>query len=290
MTLNLIGTLPKPLAVITGAGGGTGRAAARRLGSRYRLVLSARREDAVRGLEEALVEEGYDVALAQTMDVSDRASVEALAAAAAALGPIGTVVHTAGVSPALADWQQILEINVLGTANVLDAFLPYATVGGTVISVASSSAYTLPTTPEVDVILDDPYAEDLAARLEPLLRELDEHKTDQSFATRVYGASKRGVIRLVERRVGQWAERGARILSVSPGAIVTPMLRQEIELNPLAARAAEFTPLRRLGLPMDVAGVIDFLASDQAAFVTGCDIRVDGGIVPARVHAQPSTP
>ncbi|MFT4288370.1 SDR family oxidoreductase [Nocardioides sp.] len=285
VTLNLIGTHAKPLAVITGAGGGTGQAVARRLGARYRLVIAARRDTAVKSLEEALTAEGYDVALAATADVADPGSVRALAEAAAAEGAIGAVVHTAGVSPALADWRTILHVNLRGTAYVLDAFLPLAQAGTAVVNVASSSAYTLPTTAEVDAVLDDPYAEDLESRLEPLLRELDEHKTEQSFATRVYGASKKGVIRLVERRVGDWSAKGARLLSVSPGAVVTPMLRKEIELNPLAVRAADITPMRRFGLPVDLAAAIDFLTSDQAGYITGCDLRVDGGIVAARIHS-----
>lgn len=285
MSLDLVGTHAKPLAVITGAGGGTGQAVARRLGVRYRLVIAARRPEAVASLEEALLEEGYDVAVAMAADVADRGSLQALADATAAVGPLGALVHTAGVSPALADWRTIVQVNLRGTADLLDVFLPLAGAGSSAVAVASSSAYTLATTPAVEAILDDPYAEDLEERLEPLLRELDEHKTEQSFATRVYGASKRGVIRLVERRVNDWAERGARLLSVSPGAVVTPMLRKEIELNPLAARAAEVTPMRRLGLPVDLAAAIDFLTSDQASYISGCDLRVDGGIVAARIHA-----
>lgn len=285
MDFDLVGTYAKPLAVITGAPGGVGQAVARRLGARYRLVVTARRADALKDLEAALTNEGYDVALALTTDVSDPADLRALAEEAAAVGTIGTVVHVAGVSPALADWRTILQVNLRGTAHLLDSFLPVVGPGSSVVAVASSAAHTLATTPEVDAVLDDPYASDLEARLEPLLRELDVHKTEQSFTTRVYGASKRGVIRLVERRVQDWSRKGARIVSVSPGTVVTPMLHKEIELNPLAARAAEMTPVRRFGLPVDLAAAIDFLTSDQAGFITGCDLRVDGGMVAARIHS-----
>lgn len=284
MTMDLVGTSRKPLAVITGATGGTGRAVARRLGLRYRLVLSGRSEEAVQRLHEGLEEEGYDVALSTTTDVSSKESVEALAAAAAEVGALGTLVHTAGLSPALADWEPIVTVNLLGTAHVLDAFLPHAVPGSSAITIGSVAAHTFPASPEVDAILDEPYADDLLSRLEPLLRLVDVDKTPYSFSVRAYGASKRGTIRLVERGVCDWAERGARILSISPGTIVTPMGRKEMSSNPLAAAVADITPLRRLGMPVDIAAVVDFFASDSASYITGVDLLVDGGIVAARRH------
>ncbi|MFT4265406.1 MAG: SDR family oxidoreductase [Nocardioides sp.] len=285
MRLDVVGTHTKPVAVITGAGGGVGQATARRLGLRYRLVIAARRAEQIASLHESLVAEGYDVALATTTDVTDPASLIGLATSAAAVGPIGAVVHTAGVSPAIADWRSILDVNLRGTAYLLDAFLPEARAGTVLVAVSSSAAHTLATTPEVDAILADPYPDELGDRLEPLLRELDPLKTEQSFTTRVYGASKRGVNRLVECRVGPWAAKGARIVTISPGTVVTPMIHKEIEFNPLAVRAAEFTPMRRFGSPVDMAAAIDFLTSDQAGYITGCDLRVDGGMVAARLHA-----
>lgn len=284
--MDLIGTHRRPLAVITGVTGGTGRAVARTLGGRYRLVLAGRKEAAVAALQESLTEEGYDVALATTADLSDRASIFALAEASAELGTIGTVVNTAGLSPALAGWEPIVTVNLLGTAHVLDAFLPHATPGMSMILIGSVAAYTFPANAEVDSVLDDPYAGDFLSRLEPLLHELDDQKTEYSFLTRAYGASKRGVIRMLEHRVDEWAAQGARIVSISPGTVVTPLFRKEVELNPLAAHAASVTPLRRLGMPSDIASAVDFLSSDRASYITGCDLRVDGGIVPARMYPK----
>lgn len=282
--LDLVGTWEKPLAVITGAAGGMGRAIARRLGARYRLVLVDVREDAVAGLQDALTEEGYDVALAMVADVGSRDSVAGLAATVAGTGTLGTVVHTAGLSPSLADWTQIVHVNLVGTAYVLDAFLPLAVPGSSVICFASVAAYTFPASAGIDALLDDPYAKDLATRLGPLLEPLDVEKTEFSYKVRAYGASKRGVIRLVEHRVRDWAERGARIVSISPGTVVTPMGRREDEANPIAAATASVTPVQRRGMPSDIAAAADFLASDLASYITGSDIRVDGGIVAARMH------
>ncbi|MFG1923412.1 SDR family oxidoreductase [Cryptosporangium sp. NPDC048952] len=282
--MNLTGTHPRPLAVVTGAYGGVGRAVARRLGARYRLVLSGRAEAPLKQLRENLEEEGYDVALAQVTDVAHAESVAELADATRGTGTLGTLVHLAGLSPALADWKTVVSVNLGGTAALLDAFLPLAGPGSSAVCVGSVAAYTFRSQPEIDAVLDQPRARDLIEKLEPLLREPDEDPESHAFTVRAYGASKYGTVRRVERSAEDWAQHGARIVSVSPGMIVTPMGRAELAANPLAVRAADLTPLRRLGMPSDIATAIDFLTSDNAGYITGCDLRVDGGISAARRH------
>ena len=282
--MDLIGTNPRTLAVITGAYGGTGRAVARRLGARYRLVLAGRDEAKVAGLSESLVEEGYDVALAVTADVTSRQNVKHLAAATAEAGTLGALVHTAGLSPVQAPWETVVAVNLTGTALLLDAFGPLARPGTVAVCIGSSAAYTIPVSAEVDALLDDPCADDLITMLEALLREPCSSQTRYSFAVRAYGASKRGMLRLVERTAVEWARRGARVLSVSPGPTLTPMGRAELAANPLAVAAASATPLGPVGRPADIAAAVDFLASDSAGYITGCDLRVDGGTVAARLH------
>jgi len=288
--MNLIGASPKTLAVITGAYGGTGRAVARRLGARYRLVLSGRDEPRVARLRESLEEEGYDVAAAVTADITSRRSVEQLAAATAEVGVLGAVLHTAGLSPVQAPWETVVAVNLTGTALLLDAFGPLAKPGSVAVCLGSSAAYTIPVSPAVDALLDDPCADDLIPKLEALLREPGTEQEGYGFAVRAYGASKRGLLRLVERAAVEWAGRGARVVSVSPGPLLTPMGRAELAANPLAVAAASATPLGRLGRPADIAAAVDFLTSDSAGYITGCDLRVDGGTVAARLHpARPSS-
>jgi NAD(P)-dependent dehydrogenase (short-subunit alcohol dehydrogenase family) len=282
--MDLIGTSRKPLAVITGAYGGTGRAVARRLGARYRLVLAGRDEAKVGRLSESLVEEGYDVALAVTADVTSKQSVRHLAAAAAEAGTLGTLVHTAGLSPVQASWETVVAVNLTGTALLLDAFSPLAKPGSVAVCIGSSAAYTIPVSPAVDALLDDPLAADLIPKLEARLRESGGEQAGYGFAVRAYSASKRGTLRLVERTAVDWGRRGARVVSVSPGPTLTPMGRAELAANPLAVAAASATPLGPVGRPADVAAAVDFLTSDSAAYITGCDLRVDGGTVAARLH------
>jgi len=282
--MDLVGTSPKTLAVITGAYGGTGRAVARRLGARYRLVLAGRDEAKVAGLSESLVEEGYDVALAVTADVTSTQNVKHLAAVTADAGTLGALVHTAGLSPVQAPWETVVAVNLTGTALLLDAFGPLARPGTVAVCIGSSAAYTIPVSAEVDALLDDPCADDLITKLEASLREPCSSQTRYSFAVRAYGASKRGMLRLVERSAVDWARRGARVVSVSPGPTLTPMGRAELAANPLAVAAASANPLGRLGRPADIAAAVDFLTSDSAGYITGCDLRVDGGAVAARLY------
>jgi NAD(P)-dependent dehydrogenase (short-subunit alcohol dehydrogenase family) len=287
--MDLIGTSPRPLAVITGAYGGTGRAVARRLGARYRLVLSGRDEPSVARLRVSLEEEGYDVAAAVTTDITSSRDVERLAGTAAGAGVLGALVHTAGLSPVQAPWETVVAVNLTGSALLLDAFGPLARPGSVAVCLGSSAAYTIPVSPAVDALLDDPRADDLIPKLEVLLREPGVAQEGYGFAVRAYGASKRGLLRLVERAAVEWAGRGARVVSVSPGPLLTPMGRAELAANPLAVAAASATPLGRLGRPADIATAVDFLASDSASYITGCDLRVDGGSVAARLHQRRSS-
>ena len=274
---------PTTLAVITGAYGGTGRAVARRLGARYRLVLTGRDQPRIARLWKDLEEEGYDVAAAVTADITSERGVSELAATAAEAGVLGAVVHTAGLSPVQAPWETVLSVNLTGTALLLSAFGPLAGPGSVAVCLGSSAAYTIPVPPAADALLDDPCAADLIPKLEAVLRESAPEQEGYGFAVRAYGASKRGLLRLVERTAVQWAEAGARVVSVSPGPTLTPMGRAELAANPLALAAASATPLSRLGRPADIAAAVDFLTSDSAGYITGCDLRVDGGTVAARL-------
>ncbi len=282
--MDLIGTHRKPLAVITGAYGGFGRAVARRLGARYRLVLAGRDEAKLARLSEDLAADGYDVALIAAADIASRQGVKYLAAATAEAGTLGALVHTASLPPSLAPWQTMVAVNLAGTALLLDAFLPLAEPGSCAVCFGSMAAHTFPASPEADAVLDDPLAADLAEKMGTVLREPCSAQGASSFAVRAYAASKRGVLRLVERSAGEWAARGARIVSLSPGPAPVPTRPTELAGSALATAAPAAVPLGRLGLPAEVAAAVDFLTSDHASYITGCDLRVDGGGSAARLH------
>jgi NAD(P)-dependent dehydrogenase (short-subunit alcohol dehydrogenase family) len=211
-----------------------------------------------------------------------------LAERARSLGDLHSLVHCAGLSPSMADWEEILRVDLVAAARLLDAFLPLARPGSAAVCLASVSGHMGAFDAAMDAVLDDPLAADLEEQFQSLAGA-DPHPG----AT--YRLAKRAVMRLCERAAVEWGKRGGRVVSVSPGLIDTEMGRLELEHNPIKTRMAEMTPVggERSGsetvLPgqsEDIANAIAFLCSDRAAFVSGCDIRVDGGLIAAMNQEQ----
>jgi NAD(P)-dependent dehydrogenase (short-subunit alcohol dehydrogenase family) len=267
------------IALITGAAGGMGRACARLLGRRYRLALVDIGQESVDTLAASLVEEGLEIALAARCDIGVREEVAALARALGGAGDLGAVAHTAGLSPVLASWKPIIQVNLVGTALLYEALDPLVGDGTAVVSIASMAAHIAPKDPAIDAVIDHPLAPDLIARLEPILADLVAQGAPEGGAA--YCLSKRGVVRLSERQAAAWGPRNARVTTISPGMIWTPMGRKETEEgDPAGAQHLfENTPLRRWGTPYDIANAVDFLTSDLASFITGSDLKVDGGAI-----------
>ena len=258
----------KTCAVVTGAGSGMGLACAQRLaGSTDVLVLVDRDEiaPAVKQLMPGRVE-------TVRCDVTDAGALAAAVARVAELGELRSLVHAAGVSPSMGDWRLMFTVDLIGTALVVDAFRPLLRTGTAAVCFASSGGYLLPLDPARDAVLDEPLAPDFFDRL-----EATGFVPDPGSA---YSWAKRGVMRLVGREAAAWGAKGARICSVSPGIIDTPMGRLEMPNQPMMPVIVEHTPLGRQGTADDVARVVAFLLSDDAAFMTGCDVLVDGGAVP----------
>jgi len=257
--------------VVTGAARGMGCTAAHRL---YRpdapLVLVDVDEDGARAVASAL---GANAEVA-VCDVSDPDAVEALAARVEALGGLHSLAHAAGISPTMADWRRIIEVDLVGTARLVHAFAPLTSPGSAAVCWASIAGHGVVPDPELDAALDDPLAPDLLDRLGAIAGD------DLSAAGQGYGYAKRGVMRLVAREAQAWGMRGARICSVSPGIIDTPQGRQEYEEQPAMATMIELTPIKRWGQPEEVCNVVAFLLSDEASYMTGCDVVIDGGISP----------
>ncbi|TAL00272.1 MAG: SDR family oxidoreductase [Rhodospirillaceae bacterium] len=265
------------VAVITGAAGGMGRACSRRMGHTYRLVLADVSAKACEAEAKILREDGYDIAAALTCDISDPAAVDRLAQEAAAAGPLGALVHTAGLSPSLADWEPILRVNYVGTSLLLDAFLRQAVRGSVAVCIASSAGYMLPLNPEIEAIFDSSRAPDVMKRLEVAVMKVSK-AFGNTPAQISYPVSKRGVHRLVRDRVQEWADKGGRITSISPGLIRTPMSIKESESAAFQG-LLEQVPIPRWGTPMDIANAVHFLCSDEASYITGCDLPVCGGSI-----------
>lgn len=247
------------IAVVTGAASGMGRACVDALASTADEVIAVDRH-----------RPDIDDVRCWTHDISDRDSVAELAARVAALGSLRALVHAAGISPTMDDARTVLEVDLVGTQLVLDAFESATVPGTAAVCFSSSAAYTL--LPHVDddmeACLRDPLAPDF---LDRALSLVDDHS---GYA---YALAKVGVIRACARAAVRWAPMGGRVNSLAPGLIDTPMGRQELDRQPVMAEMLAHTPLRRLGRPEEVAAVAEFLVSDAASFVTGIDVLVDGG-------------
>jgi NAD(P)-dependent dehydrogenase (short-subunit alcohol dehydrogenase family) len=261
--------------VITGGAGGMGRACACRFG-RYDGEILLADSDASRLDAVARDLHNIGVTVQTTVcDIGDKQSIKSLAGRAGDLGRVKAIVHTAGLSPSMACWQDILIIDLVGTALILDAFLPLAGPETTAVCIASVAAHLIPIKPEIYPILDDPLHPEFMNRITPIVGE------DQ---VRAYGLAKCGVVRLCRRLAPAWGKHHARIVSLSPGTIRTPMSDLELASHAVMQKLVDQTPLGRVGTPEEIAAAVDFLCSKDASFITGCDIIVDGGKTAALLH------
>jgi NAD(P)-dependent dehydrogenase (short-subunit alcohol dehydrogenase family) len=259
--------------VVTGVGG-MGEAVARRLAPGRCVVLADVDAGALGDVAERLSACGHDVRSVR-VDVSSHDDVTALAETASALGTIRAVVHTAGVSPVQATPQQIVDVDVIGTARVLDAFEPHVEPGTVAVCIASMAGTMTAMEPgDLEKLATTP-TEQLSA-----LTILDPATLDSASA---YGVAKRANQARVEAASVTWGRRGGRVVSLSPGIIATPMGRAELDgpFGDIMRGMIEQSGTKRLGTADDIAAIVEFVVSPGASFITGTDLLADGGVVAA---------
>ena len=253
------------VAIITGAAGGMGSAVARAFAREGRpMVLSDREAGSVEALKSSL--NGADaVIVAGDLTASDYPGrlVGALAGRR-----IGALVHTAGVSPSMADGARIFEINFNATTRLVEGLLPHFAPGGVAILVASNSGQLI-ARPMFDRSLRRVLAGKSSLLLNLMLRS----------PRTAYPMSKRAVQLYAPQMAPAFGRVGARIVSLSPGIIDTQMGRLEQKAGPEMDKMIARTPVGRMGRPDEIASVVAFLASDAASYISGTDILVDGGTV-----------
>jgi NAD(P)-dependent dehydrogenase (short-subunit alcohol dehydrogenase family) len=254
--------------------GGMGRAIARRQGPGRTTVLADFTEDALTDAADSLATEGHDVSV-HRVDVSQLEQVADLATTAAALGPVTQVVHTAGLSPVQATASAILEVDLVGAAHVLEEFGRVIAPGGAGVVISSMAGHMGPplTAAEEADLARVPATEILRLPIADPLTVTD--------AGAAYVLAKRAVQIRVQAAAVIWGERRARVNSISPGIVATPMGRQELtsESGELMRTMVEVSATGRLGTPDDIAAATAFLLGPDASFITGTDLLVDGGVV-----------
>ncbi|MGA8147060.1 MAG: SDR family oxidoreductase [Gallionellaceae bacterium] len=266
--------------VVIGAGA-IGQAIARRVSAGKHVLLADLRPKNADEAAKVLSEAGFEVSTA-TIDISSRTSVHALVETATAIGAITGVIHAAGVSPSQASPATILSVDLYGTALVLEEFGNVISRGGAGVVIASQSGHRLPAlTPEQDKALATTPADALLAL--PMLQS--DKVTDSLHAYQI--AKRANSLRVMAEAV-RWGKRGARVNTISPGIIVTPLAKDELS-GPRGAgyrRMIELCAAGRAGTPDEVGSVGALLMGPDGAFITGSDFLMDGGVTAAYWYGE----
>ena len=261
----------KDVMIVTGAGQ-ISMAIARRMGYGKKIVMGDKNIQNATAIAEIMNNVGFDVE-AMEMDLSSRPSIQALMAKAKEYGEIKMLVNGAGVSPSQAPIEVIFKVDLYGTAVLLEEVGKVIAPGGVGVTISSQSGKRMPQlTAEEDALLACTPAEELLS-LELLQPE---HIKDTLHA---YQMAKRCNEKRVMAEAVKWGERGARINSISPGIIVTPLAIDEFNGSRGDFYKNMFAkcPAGRPGTADEVANVAELLMSDKGAFITGTDFMCDGG-------------
>lgn len=268
----------KNISVITGGAGGMGLATARIVGRDHHLVICDLNPQRLAQAQAELQQSGI-ACETRVCDITDATAVQQLIHDAAQLGRLASVIHTAGLSPQMAGPEMILKVNALGTVHVADACLRHAGEGFALVNLASMAAHMFPAlllpTRSYPLAWTNPeaFVHSIARRCRLMPKDL--YRKGMA-----YGISKHFVIWLGRDRAGAFGEKGARILSVSPGSFDTEMGRLEEKSG--SAEMLKTAALKRFGRPEEIAELLAFCASAKASYLTGTDLLCDGGVIAGR--------
>ena len=270
----------KNVIVVIGAGQ-IGQAIARRVGVGKQVLLADLHLDNAKAAAEVLENAGYQTSVA-TVDVSSRESVQDLVETAQNLGEITGLIHAAGVSPTQASPATILQVDLYGTALVLEEFGNVIAAGGSGVVIASQSGHRLPP-------LSVEQNEALATTPVEELLQLPFLASDQvTDSLNAYQLSKRGNSLRVMAEAVRWGKRGARVNTISPGIIITPLAKDELN-GPRGdgyRHMIEVSAAGRAGTPDEVGTVGALLMGPDGAFITGSDFLMDGGVTSAYWYGE----
>lgn len=263
--------MTKDVMILVGAGQ-IGMAIARRMGYGMKIVIGDKNKTNAEAIAKTMNEAGFD-AVPVEMDLSSRSSILALIAEAQKYGKISMLVNAAGVSPSQASIETILKVDLYGTAVLLEEVGKVIKPGGVGVTISSQSGHRMPAlTPEED--------EQLATTPTEQLLSLDILQPQNIRDTlHAYQMAKRCNVNRVMAEAVKWGERGARVNSISPGIIVTPLALDEFNgpRGDFYKNMFAKCPAGRPGTADEVSNVAELLMSSKGAFITGSDFLIDGG-------------
>lgn len=261
----------KKVMLLTGAGQ-IGMAIARRVGYGMKIVIGDKRRENAEAIADTMNKAGFTTVPVE-MDLSSRASILALIDTAQQYGEISMLVNAAGVSPSQASIETILKVDLYGTAVLLEEVGKVISRGGVGVTVSSQSGHRMPA---LGIELDEQLA---TAPTEELLTLEALQLKNIRDALHAYQMAKRCNVKRVMAEAVKWGSRRARINSISPGIIVTPLALDEFNgpRGDFYRNMFAKCPAGRPGTADEVANVAELLMSDRGAFITGADFLIDGG-------------
>jgi NAD(P)-dependent dehydrogenase (short-subunit alcohol dehydrogenase family) len=260
-------TQPPKTVTIVVRSGGVGQTVASASTKETILLLANASQNILDEAVHSLRHQGHE-AQSRLVDIRDRDSIHALAQAAQAIAPIAAVVLTAALSPASGTAEEILEVNLVGTARVIEVFAAYAEEGTSMVCVASMAGSLASLSTDLERHLTMAHTDHLLNHAELDVRSLEPHAA--------YTIAKRANQLRVQALARLWASRGTRLNSISPGVISTLAGNLEMESARGAKRIVELSAMGRPGLPAEIGKVVTFLIGPDSSFITGTDILVDG--------------
>jgi NAD(P)-dependent dehydrogenase (short-subunit alcohol dehydrogenase family) len=273
--------MKKEQVIVVIGSGSIGQAIARRVGAGKHILLADIRQENNDAAAKVLSEAGFTVSTT-IVDIASRESVQQLVKTAKTMGSVTGLILAAGVSPSQATPDTILKVDLYGTALVIEQFGAVIEEGGSGVVIASQSGHRLPSlSVEQDKALATTPTEELVSL--PFLQS-DQVKD----SLHAYQLSKRGNSLRVKAAAVSWGKRGARINTISPGIIITPLAKEELSgpRGDSYRRMLEISPAGRAGTPDEVANVAALLMGPDGAFITGSDFLMDGGVTSAYWYGE----
>ncbi|MEY3007736.1 MAG: hypothetical protein RI942_2078 [Pseudomonadota bacterium] len=259
--------------LIMGAAGGMGAVAARLSAQQGNdLVLVDRPSDALKHLEQECRQLGCNVR-AYRFDLTDPESLNSLIDNLRSEAGITGCIYTIGVSPQMAPAETIIDIDIIKTRELISELKGVIAAGGALVAITSMSAYLCPPNTELEACFRDRDGNTLISRLKA------DHPDILDNPGLAYSYSKKALLQYVQQESMTWGKEGKRIVSIAPGLIATDMGNQEMAAVPDFEKRLAMVSAGRMGAPEEIAHTALFLLSEQASYITGCDILVDGGFI-----------